>query len=245
LILSIANAGTNMVNVYGNGMFQWRDAANVAHGMTTAAPTDVYGQILKRSVTLGGLNVRGYTDGDSNALTLTGILGTTTPTVAAVQVDTAKANGTGVQALATGEILFAVANNSTNKYEFQAGSIVNIVSDGSAVHWKVDGTEEFSWSTAGGMRFLNAAAAITFNTAGTIYWSNGVANAPNITSAGASITISSGGARSSLRMGPSPPPSTSSVRILKVPSGPPPQPPQPTATGSLLRTTVAGRPSLW
>jgi hypothetical protein len=86
----------------------------VAHGMTNFAPTDVYAQLLENGAGAGGLKIRGFSDNDSSAFQLVGLIGSAAPTVAPIKLFGAKANGVSAQNLAAGELVFEVYNNGTS-----------------------------------------------------------------------------------------------------------------------------------
>lgn len=91
--------------------------ADVAHGITTIAPTTDYGAAFYMSSTIGGLDLYGLTDADQiGALRLTGILGTTDPTdsYAALVLRGGKKDGTGWQALGAAESAIEFYNYTTS-----------------------------------------------------------------------------------------------------------------------------------
>jgi hypothetical protein len=98
---------------------------DVAHGMTTIVPTDVFGTLDAVSGTGGTFRVRGFSDDDTAGLINVGVIGTATPTAttAAIRMFSAKKNGTGVQALGATETLLTVENNGT--------VVVRVLGDGS------------------------------------------------------------------------------------------------------------------
>ena len=80
--------------------------ANVAHGMTSIAATNVFGQFTIINSTQGGLDVYGLTDADQDgALRLTGIIGSIDPTdtYSALILRGGKKSGTTWQALGAAE----------------------------------------------------------------------------------------------------------------------------------------------
>jgi hypothetical protein len=99
IALAFQNGTTTYSEFYGNGMLEWHDAA-VAHGMTTALPTDVYGQIYINDSSLGGFRVRGTSEGDIG-LFLIGFAGTANPSTGVILMDSYKKSGTSVGALST------------------------------------------------------------------------------------------------------------------------------------------------
>ena len=87
-----------------------------AHGMTNAAPTNVYGRIEKSSDT-GGLGLVGMgTDAISAPLALQGIFGSAVPTsgVPAVYIDALKKNGASVQDLAATDGIIGIFDGLAN-----------------------------------------------------------------------------------------------------------------------------------
>jgi hypothetical protein len=87
---------------------------DIAHGITTIAPTGAYGKFINQSGTYGGLMISGLTDDDTYGLNLRGISGATSPSVAVINMQAAKKSGTGIQDLAATEIAFQLSNNATN-----------------------------------------------------------------------------------------------------------------------------------
>ena len=89
--------------------------ADVAHGMTTWAPTNAFAYLAPYSTTDGGLDLAGFSDTDATGLWLRGIMGSTNPTdtTPAMDLYAAKANGTTVQALADAETAFRFRNSGT------------------------------------------------------------------------------------------------------------------------------------
>jgi hypothetical protein len=88
---------------------------DVAHGMTTIAPTNVYGKIHLYSGTSGGLWIKGLSDDSNNPMKIDGYLGTSTPNAdaPALEFSGGKKNGNTWQALAADETVFVIANYST------------------------------------------------------------------------------------------------------------------------------------
>jgi hypothetical protein len=84
------------------------DTTNVAHGMTTIVPTDVYGGIGKIT-TDGGLIIKGLTDTGGRALLIEGIAPTLTSN-APVTLRASKTNGTGAQVPASTDLAFVFEN---------------------------------------------------------------------------------------------------------------------------------------
>lgn len=91
---------------------RWKHA-NVAHGMTSQFPTDVWGVVQEFNAGFGGASMIGLSEGDGIGLVLSGFNGSAAPTVAAVELRGAKKSGTTVTDLAATEILFRIRNNST------------------------------------------------------------------------------------------------------------------------------------
>ena len=88
--------------------------SDVAHGITSIVPTDVYGAFTSISPTAGGLGLLGISDSDSIALSGFGYFGTTSPsnTTAAIQFKGGKRSGTNLQDLGATDVLFSIINNS-------------------------------------------------------------------------------------------------------------------------------------
>ena len=91
---------------------------DVAHGMTSIVPTDVYGQLTAQSSTAGGLRVAGLSDNDSSGLNGYGIIGTSAPsnTTPSIVFRGLKKNGTTAQDLGGSDVLFAVVNNNNDSF---------------------------------------------------------------------------------------------------------------------------------
>ena len=87
--------------------------SDVAHGVTTLAPTNVWGRLSEMSGTKGGFHVTGFSSAtDQEALELRGVMPTTPDDgKSAIKIDAYAANGTGVQAIGTGKTLLLVTNN--------------------------------------------------------------------------------------------------------------------------------------
>jgi len=90
---------------------------NVAHGVTSVAATDAYGDFGPIHATYGGLYINGISDQEdagARSLALRGICNDThTDTVPTVELIGAKRSGTSVQALAAAETVLQVANHTT------------------------------------------------------------------------------------------------------------------------------------
>lgn len=102
----------------GKNSMIYMDTADVAHGMTSIVPTNVYADITSISSTAGGLQLLGLSDVDSSAIKLLGIIGSPTPTstTPALLLSGAKKNGASSQNLASGDLLLEIDNNSTNVF---------------------------------------------------------------------------------------------------------------------------------
>jgi len=88
--------------------------ADVAHGLTTLANTDVWAHLGPISSTAGGGRFTMITDADGQAMELRGVIGSTNPTdtTPAVKIIGAISNGTtGAADMAAAETVFQVANN--------------------------------------------------------------------------------------------------------------------------------------
>jgi hypothetical protein len=91
--------------------------ADVAHGMTTVAATDVFGSFTAISGTVGGLDVIGLTDATQDgALRLTGIIGAADPTDthAAIHLRGGKVDGTGWTDLGAAETVLRLSNHEAD-----------------------------------------------------------------------------------------------------------------------------------
>lgn len=97
-----------------NSLFYMQDD-DVAHGITTIVPTDVYGAITSISATSGGLGILGLSDTDAVGLSCFGYIGSAAPsnTTAAIQFKGAKKSGTGLQDLGGSDVLFSLINNTS------------------------------------------------------------------------------------------------------------------------------------
>jgi len=111
-----------------NSLIYMQDS-DVAHGITSLVPTDIYGAITSISATAGGLGVLGISDTDAIGLSGFGYIGTTSPsnTTASIQFKGGKKNGANLQDLGTGDVLFSLINNSAtsspNLWVLGGGSI--------------------------------------------------------------------------------------------------------------------------
>ena len=90
--------------------------ANVAHGITSIAPTTSYGAFFYTSAADGGLNLYGLSDTNATGLTITGVIGSTDPTdsLGAVFLRGSKKNGTGHQALSAAETVIDFYNYTSS-----------------------------------------------------------------------------------------------------------------------------------
>lgn len=88
---------------------------DVAHGMTSIVPTEVYGNLGPSSAAAGGFDVIGLSDAaGTTGLFFTGIVGDETPTVPSVVIRGGKKNGTTWQASGSSETVFQIRNFTTN-----------------------------------------------------------------------------------------------------------------------------------
>lgn len=90
---------------------------DVAHGLTTLAPTNSFYRLEPIVGTAGGALVTGISDTNATAMISKGVIGSTDPTdaTAAVKVIGAKSNGTtGVADLGAAETVFEISNNATS-----------------------------------------------------------------------------------------------------------------------------------
>lgn len=108
---------------------------DVAHGMTSQLPTDVYGKLAPFSGLTGGLSAWGFSDTDATAFEIFAAIGTATPTatVPTIAFNAAKKNGTTVQALANGELMCAWQNAGTAKTRLYGDGSINVMAGGMAV----------------------------------------------------------------------------------------------------------------
>lgn len=86
---------------------------DVAHGMTSLYPTNVYSVDTVISATAGGRKLVGLSDSDAAALQLTGVIGASSPTATtpAINLIGAKKNGTTDQSLGNSDTLLYLSNN--------------------------------------------------------------------------------------------------------------------------------------
>ena len=121
-----------------DGYFYLNDT-DVAHGVTTALPTDVFGSIVPQSDTDGGLGITGINDTNADrALALYGYIGSADPTdsYAAIHLQGGKKNGTGLQALADAESVLRIRNYATELLTIKGNGRVgiNTTTPGSTLH---------------------------------------------------------------------------------------------------------------
>lgn len=86
---------------------------DVSHGMTDELPTHTFGSIGPKGTAEGTLDIVGASDADVTALLLTGYVGVTNPTSPVIAIKGGKKSGTGKQALASGETLMTLLNDSS------------------------------------------------------------------------------------------------------------------------------------
>lgn len=98
-----------------NGNPLYLSDPDVAHGMTTLLPTNVWGGYTIADPVAGGVSFFGVSDDSVGGLFLTGIIGSTTPssTTSAMTLTGAKKSGTFIQALASTEVLITLINSAT------------------------------------------------------------------------------------------------------------------------------------
>ena len=99
-------------------------SSDIAHGMTAITETDTYATFAKYSATLGGLRVRGLSEGTvgilTDAIQTSGVTTKTTGTNANYYLNASLKNGTGITDQATNTNLLAIANNATVRFIFDA-----------------------------------------------------------------------------------------------------------------------------
>ena len=99
------------VNKNGDTPFYVGDSTNVAHGMTTLAPTDVYFAVDKWSGTKGGASFTGLSEtSDIGGLLFRGISGGSDPSVGVVTFRAGKKNGTTWQNVTGNDVAFSFQN---------------------------------------------------------------------------------------------------------------------------------------
>jgi hypothetical protein len=96
------------------------ESSDVAHGITTLAPTDRYAQFLKASGTLGGLIIRGLSEG-TQGLVCQGYVTTddttkSTAAVAHIMLTAATKSGTTVGAVGANGNMLCVQNFATTRF---------------------------------------------------------------------------------------------------------------------------------
>lgn len=112
---NIAKFSSTGIDLMESAFLRMRDA-DIAHGMTGYAPTDVYGFLAQGNATGGGLFIGGITDADAvNPVIITAGFGITDPSdaLAAFFLQAYKKNGTGRQAIASTEMVYALYNFGT------------------------------------------------------------------------------------------------------------------------------------
>jgi hypothetical protein len=97
-----------------DGSFYMSDT-DVAHGMTSIVPTNVFAKFAPLSGTAGGLGITGLSDTDAMPLALNGVFGSDNPTdtTAAVNITGQKKSGTGAQVLGGNETVLQIFNLTT------------------------------------------------------------------------------------------------------------------------------------
>lgn len=110
-LLGVQDLGANWLVGFGRSLLL--TDPDVAHGITTLYATDVWGGVEQLSATAGGATFFGVSDSDAAALKLLAIIGSASPTIVPLDIIIQKKNGTGVQSLASGEVLMRVRNNAT------------------------------------------------------------------------------------------------------------------------------------
>jgi hypothetical protein len=173
-LLGAQDLGANWLISTGREL-RMSDATNVAHGMTTIAPTDVYSQMKVNGV-LGGLVVRTFTDGDTNPLYFVLSNGAASPTNSGMVIDAYKKSGTSVTAMATTERILDIRNGGTNVMRVAGDAKITFHASGVAHGLTtVDPTDTYGAlfavsSTAGGLnvRGMSDTDATALNLVGVI-----------------------------------------------------------------------------
>lgn len=136
-VLQIKNNTTDLLTVLGSGFAGVGDSTpdyllevsaaaaadptialsdgDVAHGITDAGQTDVFGMLRVIDSTAGGMDVVGLSDDDVSGIGVSGVIGAENPTdsTPAIELFGMKKSGTGMQALAAAETVFQLTNNTT------------------------------------------------------------------------------------------------------------------------------------
>lgn len=142
------------------------DDTDVAHGITTFYPTNVYGAFVEIDASAGGLAVNGVADvGTISPLWIRGILGSATPTttVPAVTFIASKKNGTGVQALASTETAFVFDNLATRLITILGNGNTDIDAALAVDSLSASGNVTVGATLllgSGGINFMNAGATV-------------------------------------------------------------------------------------
>lgn len=115
--IGATHTNNSLFNVYWVGatyaFVRTMSNVNVAHGMTSDFPTDVYWVDQMCETTKGGYFLTGIVDtGNENAMKLRGVLGSTTPTSAAIRIIGGKKNWTTTQNLADTEKMVTFTKNN-------------------------------------------------------------------------------------------------------------------------------------
>lgn len=137
--IGASHTNNSLFNVYWVGatytFVRTMSNVNVAHGMTSDFPTDVYAIDQMSETTKWGYYMTGIVDtGNENAMKLRGVLGSTTPTSAAVQIIWGKKNWTTTQNIGNTEKMFTFVKNNLDEViivygngdtKFNSGKILN------------------------------------------------------------------------------------------------------------------------
>lgn len=132
----------------GKNSVQYMQDDDVAHGMTSLYPTDVYGVITSVTATTGGLSLTGLSDTDAGAFSFNGIIGSSSPsaTTPAFSFRGFKKSGTTDQALGATDLNFGIfnANSITASVSILGSGFVGILNNAPSVALDVTGAGKFS-----------------------------------------------------------------------------------------------------
>jgi hypothetical protein len=142
-------------------------SSDVAHALTALTDTATYGGFSKISATLGGLMIRGFSDGDGSGLSFRGYIGSTDPTdtMPAIALRAGKSDGsTGIALLGSTETVFSIMNLTR--------PVFNMLGYGTLQIGELDGyreaTDEITATFGATVHGLSLAAGVAYYKAGVI-----------------------------------------------------------------------------
>lgn len=90
--------------------------SDISQPFTAVAETDTYGMLQKGNTALGGLLINGLSEGNSKAVQIRAFIGSTSPTVAAIDIGAVKSDGgTSTAVIGDSEKIFTVSNSLAPK----------------------------------------------------------------------------------------------------------------------------------